>query len=614
MPMERNDSLIRKKIYKYMLTGVMTTVALQLGNVVDAMIVGNLIGSIGNSAVTAGSPFVYILQAAAILFGTGGAVTMAVLLGKREVRMAGKVMGFCIIFCIAYPLLFTLLTPLSVSAYISITGATGQLADMLRSITTVYSLGMPVISVVIGMAYLISVDNHPGLAAKMNIVANVVNLLLDYILVKFTPMGITGAALSTVLGYVVAGVIFIPGYFRSKERMVHPLFKGCVKEGKLILAAVKSGLPNLVNLILTVVSMFVINSVVLRQLGGGYFSAYAVANNSLHIVQMFLSGITTVIASVAGVLYGEKDYFGMRSVYRRVLSAAFIAGGVILVAFLTVPGLLAKMYGFDQADILPDLETGLRVFSVSFAFIILNAILQSYYRTVGQTFLSTANITMEQVLLRIPLMLLGMHLFGFLGLFYGIIACELLTYLLLNLLRIGLQKAGRVPRKGVLAIPEENSAVLVDISVSGSDSSAVDVARLIRERCGSEPMAPERANRLGVAAEEVITNIARYGYKDQEKKDIDVCLSRAEGRYYLRFRDDGIPFNPLEYVFETGSQGEDTGGTRSKNAGEGGGGDMPDEVHGLILLKKMADKISYMRVINLNNTVVEINAREDANE
>ena len=315
--MERNDSLIRKKIYKYMLTGVMTTVALQLGNVVDAMIVGNLIGSIGNSAVTAASPFVYILQAAAILFGTGGAVTMAVLLGKREVRMAGKVMGFCIIFCIAYPLLFTLLTPLSVSAYISVTGATGQLADMLRSITTVYSLGMPVISVVIGMAYLISVDNHPGLAAKMNIVANVVNLLLDYILVKFTPMGITGAALSTVLGYVVAGLIFIPGYFRSKERMVHPLFRGSVKEGKLILAAMKSGLPNLVNLILTVVSMFVINSVVLRQLGSGYFSAYAVANNSLHIVQMFLSGITTVIASVAGVLFGEKDYFGMRSVYRR---------------------------------------------------------------------------------------------------------------------------------------------------------------------------------------------------------------------------------------------------------------------------------------------------------
>ena len=53
--MERNDSLIRKKIYKYM------------------------------------------LQAAAILLGSGGAVTVAILLGKRDMENAGKVMGFCML-------------------------------------------------------------------------------------------------------------------------------------------------------------------------------------------------------------------------------------------------------------------------------------------------------------------------------------------------------------------------------------------------------------------------------------------------------------------------------------------------------------------------------------
>ena len=72
--MERNDDLIKKKIYKYMITGVMTTIALHLGNVVDAMIVGNLLGSIGNAAVSASTPYTYLLQAATILLGSGGAV------------------------------------------------------------------------------------------------------------------------------------------------------------------------------------------------------------------------------------------------------------------------------------------------------------------------------------------------------------------------------------------------------------------------------------------------------------------------------------------------------------------------------------------------------------
>ena len=141
----------------------------------------------------------------------------------------------------------------------------------------------------------------------------------------------------------------------------------------------------------------------------------------------------------------------------------------------------------------------------------------------------------------------------------------------------------------MLAIPDENSAVILDITVQGSDTAAVDVARRIRERCSEEPITPERANRLGVAAEEVITNIAKYGYQPSAKKTIDVCLSHIGDTYYLRFRDDGVPFNPLEFDF--GENGE-------------------DEVHGLILLKKMAEKISYMRVINLNNTVVEIAAHE----
>ena len=235
--MERNDNLIKKKIYKYMVTGVMTTVALQLGNVVDAMIVGNLIGSLGNGAITASTPYLYILQAVTILLGSGGAVMVAILLGRRDTDSAGRVMGFCMLFSILYPLIFTILTPVVVPAFLGFTGATGELANMISQVTTVYSIGMPILSFAVVMAYIINVDNHPGLATYMHITANVVNLVLDFILVKYTSLGITGAAMSTILGYVVAGSIFIPIYFRSSNRMVKPTLKGFGKCGKLLIEA-----------------------------------------------------------------------------------------------------------------------------------------------------------------------------------------------------------------------------------------------------------------------------------------------------------------------------------------------------------------------------------------
>ena len=589
--MNRNDRLIKKKIYKYMLTGIMTTVALQLGNIVDAMIVGNLIGSIGNGAVSASTPYTYVLQAAAILLASGGAVIAAVMLGKRQPESAGKVMGFCLLAGVLYPLAFAVLSPVAVPLYAQFTGAEGEIKDLIYDFTMVYSLGIPVISFVLIMSYFMNVDNHPAYSAAMNITANVVNLVLDFILVKFTPLGMKGAALSTALGYLVAGCIFIPLYLRSSRRMLKPSLKALGKAKQLITAALKRGSPNLIYLIMTVIGMSIINRSVLNSLGSGYYSAYAVTNNTQAIVTMFLNGIASVIASVAGVLYGEKDFYGMRAVLKKVLKTTLIAGGAIMVLFLAFPQALAAMYGFKNPDILPELKTGMRIFSLSFGFFILNSITQNYYRTIGQTFLSITVTVLELLVIKIPLMLAGLKWFGFSGLFTAIIFSELLSFLIVNLIRIAMQKKGKVPQKGFMAIPERREGEICDLSITAGDDKAARIYKEIIGYCLKEGMPERDAKIMGMAVEELVLNIGLYGYPDKDKKDIDICLSKNDGKFYLRLRDDGIPFDPVSYE----PQGRDE-----------------DDIGGLDLLKKMAVKLSYMRVINLNNTIIEIDCAKGA--
>lgn len=587
--MERNDRLIRKKIYKYMFTGVMTTVALQLGNVVDAMIVGHLLGSIGNAAVSAAMPYIYLLQAAMILLSGGGAVVSAVLLGKHEAGSAGKIAGFCFLFGTAYPLLFAIISPAAAPWYVNLTGAKGELAAMVSDYISVYSLGMPFISFAIIVSSLMNIDNHPSFSSGMNIVANAVNLVCDYILVKYTLLGIKGAALSTIIGYVAAGLIYIPLYIRSKDRMIKPSLAGLSKEWELKNKVLQRGMPNLSSLVLMVIGMSILNRAVLDGLGAGHYAAYAVTNNTQHIVQMFLNGISSVIASVAGVLYGERDYFGMRGVLKKVLKAALVTGVIIMAVFLATPQLIAALYGFDNAALMPELLMGLRIFSLSFFFYTLNALAQNYYRTIGQTYLSLLSTAMQLLFIRIPLMLLFLSLYGFVGLFAAIVLSELISFVLLNLLRMLLQRLGRVPQKGFMAIPDSNSDILCDISIRGSDEKAVQVSERVIACCQKDGLSEREANMLGLAAEELVSNIATHGYKEQAKKDIDVCLSKTEGRYYLRIRDDGIPFDPVSY--EPGEETEKMPG-------------------GLTMLKKMAINIHYMRTISLNNTIIEVDGRK----
>ena len=581
--MKRNDSLIKGRVYKYMLTGILTTVALQLGNVVDAMIVGNLIGSIGNSAVNASLPYVYILQAAAILLSSGGAVTAAVLLGKRDARGAGRVMGFCLAAGFVYTLLFLILSPVIVPFFVGLTGAEGQLKSMITDIAFIYSFGMPLVSIVIETAFFMNVDNHPGLAAKVNISANVINLAFDWFLVRFTPLGIRGAALSTVIGYVMAGLIFIPVYAKSADRVLTPVLRGMKEAKPMIGSALKRGLPDLTNLVMTVIGMSVLNAAVLHALGSGYFSAYSVANNTLHIVQMFLNGISSVIATVGGVLYGEGDFFGMRSVFRRVLSAALISCAVITAAFLAVPQVIVRMYGFDVIEVMPDLMTGLRIFSLSFVAFTLNAVSQNYYRTIGLTALSTASCALELLIIKVPLMVYGMSRFGFSGLFGAVVVSELLTFGILNIVRLIMHKAGRIQYKGFMAIPENNGSTL-ELTIRGSNPEAVDAAREIMEYCRKESISDEEAAEIRFIVEEIAANIGKYGYDSADGDHIDISIAKAGGNMTLRFRDNGTAFDPVSYEPENS-------------------GDYPG---GLGIVKKMPFKISYMRVLELNNTIVDI--------
>ena len=49
---QRNERLIENKIWKYLLPGIMMSLALQLGNIVDTVFVGNFLGTEAMSAIT----------------------------------------------------------------------------------------------------------------------------------------------------------------------------------------------------------------------------------------------------------------------------------------------------------------------------------------------------------------------------------------------------------------------------------------------------------------------------------------------------------------------------------------------------------------------------------
>ena len=94
---ERNNRLLNAKLNKYIVPGIMMSLALQLGNIVDTIFVSNLIGVEAMSAVTLSLPVETLVQLTGYCLGIGGSIAVGNMLGKRDKEGASKLF-FCHIY------------------------------------------------------------------------------------------------------------------------------------------------------------------------------------------------------------------------------------------------------------------------------------------------------------------------------------------------------------------------------------------------------------------------------------------------------------------------------------------------------------------------------------
>ena len=233
-------------------------------------------------------------------------------------------------------------------------------------------LGAPVIGIGLMMVNYLGVENHPELASAYLIAANVINLVLDYIFLRYTPLGITGASLSTVLGFLFAMGIFVL-YIRSDKRNLHLIL---LKPGELGITkeAIITGVPMLIFMAANFVKALGLNTIIMNQLGEEGMAVFTVCDNVLLIVEMLTGGIIGVIPNVAGILFGEKDYVGIRVLCKKMLKYSYILLAVIFVLIMLFTEEITVMFGSGGGELGSHMVQALRIFALCVAPYLLSLI------------------------------------------------------------------------------------------------------------------------------------------------------------------------------------------------------------------------------------------------
>lgn len=579
---ERTGTLVREKFREYLLPTILTSLAMSLASVVDSVIVGNLLGDTALAAVGLCAPLIYCINFIYMLFGIGGMTLSSIARGRREFEKSNAAftisigLGVLVMFAFAFSILI-FLGPISMG----LAGGDEKLADLTADYLAPLLFTGPGLMFASGMALFIRTDGSPKSSATVVLIANAVNLVLDYILIAWCDAGIAGAGLSTTLGYAAGAAVVIP-YLVNRKRSFRfaPLTK---KTLAVFPGVVKTGMPKAMVQMTAFGRQIILNAIIIRLFGAMGMSVMSVCINVLMISGIFVTGTSDAVLPIIGTLYGEQDYFGIRSAAKSAAKVVGIASIILTIFFELFPALVGSWFGIPDDGAV--LQPALRCFALYLPFNAAIVLFQNLYTTTGRARLASSMAALDGFLYVVPFAFL--LAFGGMTFWLCYVCSGAATLLTANLMRKRIEKKEHI-QDILLLRSQGNEGEVLDVSIPAETKEAAALSEQVIRFCEENGVEHILASRLGVCTEEMAVNTAELAHGEGKKGTIDVFLRITTKDIILRFRDDGTIFDPATY--------------------EAGGID-GCTTNGIEVMRKLAEHTEYARQLGFNTTVLTFERR-----
>ena len=366
--------------WRYLWSSILITLSGCLGNVVDGIIVGKLIGADGVSAINLSKPVVQLMMTLSLLIAAGGSMLVGFTLGKKELVRTRYVYTHSMLSNFLLSLLFTfvgIVLPLSVANLLC---DNEHLLQPTLEYLQPMLLGAPAYMMMWAISLMISVDGSPRLASIAIIVDNVVNLSFDIIFIQLCGWGIEGSSTATVVGHLV-GIAIMLLHYRNADNHLRFSLKHEQPEGMNILS---QGTPLALASVCLTVLLFSANSIVLSSLGRTGIFIFAVCMNLLQIYNLFCAGTCRTLQSLGAIQVGKGDNEAFQLVIHKAFRFITISMLTTCVFAWIFPSVIARLFGATDEATIAECNRALRIFALSFIPFCYIYVLMIVYKLYGQ--------------------------------------------------------------------------------------------------------------------------------------------------------------------------------------------------------------------------------------
>lgn len=577
--------MIRKIALRMLMAQIAAALTVSLCMMIDNVIITRYLGVQGVASYELANPVLLIIGAISGLLASGIQVACGKSLGAGAREETDRCYSSAIALSLGISAAFLVLVLVLRDPLVTLMGSrkSPALHEPTKQYMTGFVIGAPGSMFALVLAPFLQMAGQSALLVAAVLGMTVADIGLDLLAVQVfgtLEEKMLGIGLASSLSYYVAVGIGLT-YFLSRKRCAFHFSRRLIS-GNKIRELFRDGLPLAVSSAASVLLVFVLNHLLLREGGETAVAAYAIISSIGNAANSISTGTGGVSLTLSGIFHAEQDRSSLRSLVRLLCQSGVVLG-VVMGGILTLfaPRLI-DIFLTTRNETHAMAVTGLRFFALGLIPCCINNALKNYYQGTGRVALMEIYSILEAGVFP-ALAAFVLSLFG------GpeLILLQFVAGQLMALGAIALYARSQSKAKApeFLLMQDDGFGVSADSLMEAEIRSMKDVTSVSEaaERfCEARGQSPLFANRIALCVEEMGANVVEYGFKKDGKNHLSIRILRKDGKWILRFRDDCDAFDPVSYVPPEGK--ENTSGIR--------------------LVLKMADDVRYISSLNLNNLIV----------
>lgn len=372
---------IPKAYFTLALPVVFGTVVSMIYNLTDTFFVAQTQNANLVAGITICTPLFSMMIALGDMFGLGGSSAISRLLGSRKYDLAGRVNSFCFYGALVMGVIVTICLFVFKQQVLGLLGVSHETYQY----AAVYYQIMAAAGILIIVSLVpINTLRTEGLATQSMIgtaSGTVFKILLDPLFIFGFHLGAAGAALATVVGYLITDSILI-GYTIRRTRYIHIHPHKMAIPGAEVKDVFMIGIPASVTNFMTMLGTALMNNFLIKY-GADKVAGFGIATKVETIVTMVLVGFCFGSQALIGYNYGARNKERLKKIiqFDILVNAGFAF--IIALGLIAIAPWLCGLFMKDQ-HVVSAASYMLRWFLTTTPFIGISLVFTTMFQSVNQ--------------------------------------------------------------------------------------------------------------------------------------------------------------------------------------------------------------------------------------